>query len=86
MVVSGGERKGEQRDGEEGEWDPAATAAAALQWYTDPHSQVLFTVVITLSLPRRLVISLPSSLVGVILTVDEIPGMQISKFYLLLLL
>lgn len=44
-------------------WDyHLARSAAALQWYTDPHSQVLFTVfVIALVLPRRLVISLTTS-------------------------
>lgn len=61
-------------------WDRhSARTAAALQWYTDPHSQVLFTVFLSLS--HRLVISLASSLVdGVFTAVDGLPGMQRGSF------
>lgn len=62
-------------------------SAAALQWYTDPHSQVLFTVfVIALALFCRLVISLVSSLVVGIMAVGGLYEMQMASFNLLLLL
>lgn len=68
-------------------WDyHSACGSAALQWYTDPHSQVLFTVlVIALAPCRRLVISLASSLIVGNTAVDGLPQMQMASFNPLLL-
>lgn len=69
-------------------WDyHPARSAAALQRYTDPHSQVPYTVfVIALALSHRLVISLASSLVVGNTLADGLPEMQMASFNLRLLL
>lgn len=69
-------------------WDyHSVRSAAALQWYTDPHLQVLFPVfVIALTLSRRLAISLASLLVVGITTINGMSAMQMAAVYPLLLL